>query len=252
MKIFAVLNQKGGTGKTTVTMNLGAELARRGRRVLVVDIDPQGNATSGSGVDKLSLARGVYDALRGEAAAELLVYCRPFGYWLLGTNSALAGAEIELTTMAEWRVRLREALAPLEDEFEFVFVDCPPSLGVLSVNALVAAHQVLIPMQCEYFALEGLSDIADTIQRLREGWNPNLVVAGIVKSMLDSRNVLARDVSQELDVHFGAKVFRAAISRNVRIAEAPSHHKPVRDYSPSSTGAAGFRELGDEFLERFA
>lgn len=252
MNRFAVLNQKGGTGKTTLTINLAAELARRGQRVLVADMDPQGNATSASGIDKQQLARGTYEVLSGAAAAPALVYSLPYGYYVLAANNRLAGAEVELTRDDNWRFRLRDALAPLDGEFDYVFIDCPPSLGVLSVNALIAAAQVLIPMQCEYFALEGLSDMADTIRRLRDGWNPRLTVAGIVRSMLDMRNLLARDVSRELDLHFGDKVFRTAIARNVRVAEAPSHQLPIARYAPDSSGALGFRRLGDEFLERFA
>lgn len=252
MKTFAVLNQKGGTGKTTMTINLAAQLAGKGKRVLVADLDPQGNATSGSGVEKAHLAHGVYDALSGEAAADLLICCPVYGYSLLAANSALAGAEIELTQHDDWRTRLRDALAALHDDFDYAFIDCPPSLGVLSVNALVAAEQVLIPMQCEYFALEGLSDIADTIRRLRQSWNPQLSIAGIVRSMLDIRNLLARDVSNELALHFGDKVFDTAIVRNIRVAEAPSHHQPVARYAPHSSGAEGFRQLGDEFIRRFA
>ena len=252
MRIFSLLNQKGGTGKTTVTMNLAAQLAEMGKRVLVADIDPQGNATSGSGVDKQRLARGMYEVLCGAESAPLLVYCLDYRYWLLAANNTLAGAEVELVQYGDWRTRLRDACAPLDGEFDYAFIDCPPSLGVLSINALVASEQVLIPMQCEYFALEGLSDIADTIRRLRQGWNPNLSIAGIVRSMLDARSLLARDVSRELDLHFGSKVFRTSIARNIRVAEAPSHHLPVARYAPNSSGAASYRQLGEEFMERFA
>ncbi|MCH9705589.1 MAG: ParA family protein [Proteobacteria bacterium] len=252
MKTFAILNQKGGTGKTTITMNLAAQLAALGQRVLVADVDPQGNSTSGSGVEKQFLVCGMYEVLSGVPAKEAVAYCLPYRYHLLAASRNLAGAEIELSQEEDWRTRLRDALLPLADDFDYVFIDCPPSLGVLSVNALIAADQVLIPMQCEYFSLEGLSDIADTIRRLRDGWNPQLSVAGIIRSMLDSRNLLARDVSRELELHFGDKLFRTAIVRNVRLAEAPSHHLPIMSYAPHSNGAACFRELGNEFMERFA
>ena len=252
MKVFAVLNQKGGTGKTTVTMNLAAQLASMEKRVLVADIDPQGNATSGSGADKRALTGGMYDVLGGAPAKPVLQECPSYGYKLLAANSALAGAEIELSQYEDWRTRLRDALAVLQDDFDYAFIDCPPSLGVLSVNALVACEQVLVPMQCEYFSLEGLSDIAETIRRLRDGWNPTLSIAGIVRTMLDERNLLAREVSRELEAHFGDKVFKTAIVRNIRIAEAPSHQMPVTRYAASSKGAESFRNLGQEFLEKFS
>lgn len=252
MKTFAVLNQKGGTGKTTVTINLAAQLATEGRRILVIDIDPQGNATSGSGAPKRLLRRGVYEALRGENAADALLCSLPYGYHLLGANAGLAGAEVELTAVPQWRESLRRAVRDLRGDFDFAFIDCPPSLGVLTVNALIAADMVLIPMQCEYFALEGLSDLAETVRRLRDGWNPTLTIAGIIRSMLDGRNLLARDVSNELTLHFGDKVFRTAIPRNIRVAEAPGYQQPIALYAPESAGAEGYRQLGDEFLERFA
>lgn len=252
MKTFAVLNQKGGTGKTTVTINLAAQLAAQKRRILVVDADPQGNSTSASGINKQWMSGGVYNVLQGGEVAASLLYSLTCRYYVLGANSRLAGAEIELPAESGWRVLLRDALRDVAADFDFVFIDCPPSLGVLTVNALVAADQVLIPMQCEYFAMEGLSDLADTIRRLRANLNPNLKIAGIIRSMLDSRNLLARDVSDELDLHFGDKVFRTAIPRNVRLAEAPSHQLPIADYAPSSSGAQGYRLLGDEFLARFS
>lgn len=252
MKIFAVINQKGGTGKTTVSLNLAARLAERKKRILLVDTDPQGNATSGSGVDKWKIAGGVYEVLGGESAADKLIYSLPGNYWLLAANMNLAGAEFELAGGEGWQSRLRDGLQPLQNDFDFALIDCPPSLGLLTVNALVAASDVLIPMQCEYFAMEGLSDLAATVRRLREGWNPSLSVAGIVRSMLDRRNLLARGISAELEKHFGEKVFASSVGRNVRIAEAPSHGLPVLQYAPRSPGAENYRSLGDEFLERFA
>lgn len=251
MKIFAVINQKGGTGKTTVSLNLSARLAECGKKVLLVDCDPQGNATSGSGADKWKIAGGVYEVLGGASAADNLIYSLAGKYYLLAANMNLAGAEMELAGAPDWQRRLRDGLRPLQRDFDFALLDCPPSLGALTVNALVAAEQVLIPMQCEYFAMEGLSDLAATIRRLRAGWNPSLTIAGIVRSMLDRRNLLARNISDELERHFGEKVFSTAVARNVRVAEAPSHSLPVLRYAPSSPGAEGYRKLGDEFLERF-
>ncbi|MDM5146875.1 ParA family protein [Candidatus Persebacteraceae bacterium Df01] len=252
MKTFAVINQKGGTGKTTVSINLSARLAELGKKTLLVDIDPQGNATSGSGVEKWHIGGGTYDVLFDREVANCLIYSLVGGYWVLSANMELAGAEIELAGEQLWQCRLRDALATVRDDFDFILIDCPPSLGVLTVNALVAADSVLIPMQCEYFAMEGLSDLAETVRRLRTGWNPSLHVAGIVRSMLDRRNLLSRSISDELQRHFGEKLFSAAVHRNVRVAEAPSHSLPVLTYAPRSSGAKGYRQLGDEFLERFA
>lgn len=252
MKVFAVLNQKGGTGKTTVTINLAAHLAARGTRILVADMDPQGNATSGGGLPRRALRRGMYEALCGEPAALCLAGSVSGRHDVLGARAELAGAEAELPRRPKWQARLRETLAPLLPDYDFVLIDCPPSLGALTVNALVAADGVLVPMQCEYFALEGLSDLRRTILELRKGWNPGLKIAGIVRPMLDLRNRLERDISAELDRHFAGVVFGAAVRRNVRVAEAPSHGMPVLTYAPSSHGAEGYRLLGDEFLERFA
>ncbi len=252
MKIFAIINQKGGTGKTTVSLNLAARLAECGKKVLLIDSDPQGNATSGSGIDKWRIAGGIYEVLDGAPAADKLIYSCAGKYWMLAANMNLAGAEMELAGATDWQQRLQKGLRPLKSEFDFALIDCPPSLGALTVNALVAAERVLIPMQCEYFAMEGLSDLAATIRRLRAGWNPSLHIAGIVRSMLDRRNILARNISDELERHFGEKVFSTAILRNVRVAEAPSHCLPVLRYAPRSPGADGYRRLGDEFLARFA
>ena len=252
MKIFAVINQKGGTGKTTVSMNLSARLAELGKKTLLIDMDPQGNATSGSGVEKWQFSGGCYDVLLGKPARECLIYTLAGRYWVLAANMNLAGAEIELATQQAWQRRLRDGLAPLHDDFDFALIDCPPSLGILTVNALVAANQVLIPMQCEYFAMEGLSDLAATIRRLRAEWNPSLSIAGIIRSILDKRNVLARNISSELERHFAGKVFATTIHRNVRVAEAPSYCLPVLQYAPASSGATGYRQLGDEFLARFS
>ncbi len=252
MKIFAIINQKGGTGKTTVSMNLAARLAELDKKILLIDADPQGNATSGSGIDKWQIGGGTRDVLFGRDAAECLIYSLPCRYWMLSSNMELASAEIELAGEVEWQRRLSQGLESLEDQFDFAFIDCPPSLGVLTVNALVAARRIIIPMQCEYFAMEGLSDLAETVRQLREGWNPTLSIAGIVRSMLDGRNILARNISDELERHFGDKLFTTAVMRNVRVAEAPSHCLPILQYAPTSSGAEGYRQLGDEFLERFS
>ena len=252
MKIFAVINQKGGTGKTTATINLAAHLAARGKRVLVADMDPQGNATSGAGAPRRGLARGMYEALCGIPPRLCLVGTVAGRHDLLGAKAELAGAEAELPGLPKWQGRLREALAELAPDYDFVLIDCPPSLGALTVNALVAAEGVLVPMQCEYFALEGLSDLRRTILELRKSWNPALRIAGIVRPMLDPRNRLERDISAELDRHFAGVVFAASVRRNVRVAEAPSYGMPVLTYAPSSAGAEGYRAFGDEFLERFA
>ncbi|MGI9338579.1 MAG: ParA family protein [Gammaproteobacteria bacterium] len=255
MKIFAVINQKGGTGKTTVAVNLASRLAGLGRSVLLVDMDPQGNATSGSGADKQNLFGGTLDVLHGASLRDYLLCSTAGGYALLGANYELAGADYALGNAEGWQTTLRRALREKESQTgalaEVVLIDCPPALGALTVNALVAADSVLIPMQCEYFALEGLSDLARTIRRLRQKWNPQLHIGGIICSMMDPRNLLARDISEELRRHFGERVFNVAIRRNVRVAEAPSHGMPVLQYAPNSAGAAGYRALGDEFMERF-
>lgn len=252
MKIFAIINQKGGTGKTTVSLNLAARLSELGRRVLLVDADPQGNATSGSGVNKWDVSNGLYDALHGEPLEQCLVYSLSGKYYVIGANMDLAGAELDLSGKPGWQNKMRDALSSLQEDFDFAIIDCPPSLGLLTVNALVAAEKALIPMQCEYFAMEGLSDLAETVRRLRLSWNPDLAVAGIVRAIVDSRNVLSRNISEELEKHFGDKVFSATIGRNVRVAEAPSHRMPVLQYAPHSSGAEAYRQLGDEFLERFS
>ena len=251
MKIFAVINQKGGTGKTTATINLAAHLAGRGKRVLVADMDPQGNATSGAGVPRRGLQRGMYEALCGTSPRLCLIGTVSGRHDILGVKAELAGAEAELPGVAKWQGRLREALAELAPDYDFVLIDCPPSLGALTVNALVAAEGVLVPMQCEYFALEGLSDLRRTILELRKSWNPELRIAGIVRPMLDPRNKLERDISAELDRHFAGVVFASSVRRNVRVAEAPSYGMPVQTYAPHSAGAEGYRALGDEFLARF-
>src|SRR5688500_8937406 len=227
-RVFAVVNQKGGVGKTTTSVNLAAALAQSGRRVLLVDLDPQGNATMGSGVDKRNATRTVYHVLLGiEDLARVRLRIERGGFDLLPSNRELAGAEIELVGLPQREARLKQALQGVADEYDYILLDCPPSLSLLTVNALTAAHRVLIPMQCEYYALEGLSDLVATIKRVRANMNPELDIAGLLRTMYDPRNTLSQQVSQQLEQHFGQKVYRTLVPRNVRLAEAPSHGVPA-------------------------
>ena len=251
MRIFCIANQKGGVGKTTTTVNLAAGLARIGRRVLVVDLDPQGNATMGSGVDKRSLELSVYDVLLGNATvAETRQASPKGGYDVIGANRELAGAEIELVGLERRDRRLREALAAVAGDYDFVLVDCPPSLSLLTLNGLAAAHGVVVPMQCEYFALEGLSDLVNTIKQVHANLNPALEVIGILRVMFDPRITLQGQVSEQLKTHFGDKVFDTVIPRNVRLAEAPSYGMPGLVFDPSSKGALAFIEFAREMAAR--
>ena len=250
-RILAVVNQKGGVGKTTTTVNLAASLAAAKRKVLLVDLDPQGNATMASGVDKRRTRPTVYDVLLGEcAAAQARVPSSSGGYDLIPSNRELAGAEVELVDMARREGRLKEALGGCSNEYDFVFLDCPPALNLLTVNALVAAHAVLIPMQCEYYALEGLSDLVETIKRVREHLNPSLEIDGLLRTMYDPRNTLAQQVSRDLMSHFGDKVYRTIVPRNVRLAEAPSYGMPVLGLDRRSKGALAYLALAGEMLSR--
>ena len=250
-RIFCVANQKGGVGKTTTAVNLAAGIAAHGQRVLLVDLDPQGNATMGSGIDKRSLAVSVYQVLLGMAeVSSARQHAEHGGYDLLGANRELAGAEIELVNLAQRETRLKGALNMVSDQYEFILIDCPPSLSLLTLNGLCAAHGVIIPMQCEYFALEGLADLVNTIQRVAGNLNPDLRIIGLLRVMFDPRMTLQQQVSEQLVAKFGDKVFDTIIPRNVRLAEAPSHGLPGVAYDRASKGAQAYLAFGAEMIER--
>jgi chromosome partitioning protein len=250
-RIFCIANQKGGVGKTTTTVNLGAGLARIGQRVLVVDLDPQGNATMGSGVDKRALELTVYDVLLENATiAEARQKADKAGYDLLGASRDLAGAEVELVQLDRRDQRLKTALEVVDGDYDFVLIDCPPSLSMLTLNGLCSAHGVVVPMQCEYFALEGLSDLVNTIKQVHANLNPKLEIIGLLRVMFDPRITLQQQVSDQLKAHFGDKVFNTVIPRNVRLAEAPSYGLPGVVFDPASKGAQAFVEFAAEMVER--
>jgi len=250
-RIYCVANQKGGVGKTTTTVNLAAGLAQLGQRVLVVDLDPQGNATMGSGVDKRSLTLSVYDVLLESASiAEARLASPRGGYDVLGANRELAGAEVELVSLERRERRLKTALAGTDGDYDFVLIDCPPSLSLLTLNGLCSAHGVVVPMQCEYFALEGLSDLVNTIKQVHANLNRDLQVIGLLRVMFDPRITLQQQVSEQLKSHFGNKVFNTVIPRNVRLAEAPSYGLPGVVFDPSSKGAQAFVAFAGEIVER--
>jgi chromosome partitioning protein len=251
MRIFCVANQKGGVGKTTTTVNLAAGLARIGQRVLVVDLDPQGNATMGSGIDKRALPLTVYDVLLESATiAEARQRSDKVGYDVLGANRELAGAEVDLVGLERRDRRLKTALEAVTGDYDFVLVDCPPSLSLLTLNGLCSAHGVVVPMQCEYFALEGLSDLVNTIKQVHANLNPDLQLIGLLRVMFDPRITLQQQVSEQLKAHFAEKVFNTVIPRNVRLAEAPSYGLPGVVFDPASKGAQAFIEFATEMVER--
>jgi chromosome partitioning protein len=255
-KIFCVANQKGGVGKTTTTVNLAAGLAQLGQRVLMIDLDPQGNATMGSGVDKRQLELTVYDVLLESASiAEARVSSQKLvdagcGYDVLGANRELAGAEVELVEVERREKRLRLAIEAVADQYDFVLIDCPPSLSMLTLNGLCCAHGVIVPMQCEYFALEGLTDLVNTIKQVHANLNKELAIIGLLRVMFDPRITLQLQVSEQLKQHFGDKVFNTVIPRNVRLAEAPSYGLPGVVFDPTSRGAQAFVTFAGEMIER--
>jgi chromosome partitioning protein len=250
-RIIAIANQKGGVGKTTTCINLAASLAATKRRVLMIDIDPQGNATMGSGIDKSGLESSTYDVLIGGAdIASAVVPAAEGGYMVLPSNQELSAAEIELLGQPNREFRLRDAIQKFAESFDYVLIDCPPAINMLTVNALIAADHVLIPMQCEYYALEGLSALVDTIEQIRDSANPSLSIHGILRTMFDPRNNLANEVSAQLEEHFGDRVYRTVIPRNIRLAEAPSFGLPALYHDKYSRGALAYLALAGEINRR--
>ncbi len=251
-EVIACANQKGGVGKTTTVINLAAYLALAERRVLVVDLDPQGNATSGLGLDRSASAGSIYPALLGRAATrDLYRQTQIDNLWMIPSGADLAGAEIELIGVNQRERRLQEALADIRDEFDFILLDCPPAVGLLTVNALTAADAVLVPIQCEYYALEGLSQLLSTINLVRDNLNPGLRLAGVLLTMYDARTTLSADVAAEVRRHLGNSVFTSTVPRSVRLAEAPSYGRPIARYSPESRGAQAYQALAAELIQRY-
>jgi chromosome partitioning protein len=249
-RVFVIANQKGGVGKTSVAVNLSASLAHYGRRALLIDLDPQGNATTGSGVDKSACDKTVYGVLLGEHGLREAVRSCEGNYDIVPSNRELAGAEVELIAMERREYRLRDALEGAAKEYDFVVIDCPPALNMLTVNGFTAADAVIIPMQCEYYALEGLSDLVGTLRKVKQNLNPRIEIEALVRTMYDPRSMLTVQVSDELKRHYGDKVFDTVIPRNIRIAEAPSFGKPVLLHDPASKGAIAHLQFARELLAR--
>ena len=250
-KIFCIANQKGGVGKTTTTVNLAAGLAQLNQRVLLVDLDPQGNATMGSGINKAKLSSSIYQVLLGMSNAKSAIQRSEAGKFdVLPSNRELAGAEVEMVELENRDKRLRDALDEVSADYDFILIDCPPALSMLTLNGLCAANGVIIPMQCEYYALEGLSDLANTIKKVSANLNPDLKIVGLLRVMFDPRMTLSQQVSEQLEKHFGDKVFKTLIPRNVRLAEAPSYGIPGVVFDPTSKGAQAYIAFGAEMVER--
>lgn len=249
-KAIALFNQKGGVGKTTTNVNLSACIAIKGKKVLIIDIDPQGNTTSGFGIDKNSTEYNIYDALMGDEDIKKCIVNTDYeNIDIVPSNVQLAGAEIELTGMSEREYKFKRIINQIREGYDYIFVDCPPSLGLLTINSLTGVDSVIIPIQCEYYALEGVSQLMNTIQLIKKNLNPTLEIQGVVLSMFDGRTNLSIQVVDEVKRYFKGKVYRTIIPRNVRLAEAPSHGMPVIDYDPKSKGAEAYNELAEEFLE---
>ena len=248
-KIIAVVNQKGGVGKTTTAVNLTAALAAAGKRVLLCDFDPQANATSGLGVDKRKLKKSVYDVVVNEVPASDVIVGTQYGD-VLPSAADLAGAAVELITMPDANLRLKKALASVRDNYDLIFIDCPPSLGMLTLNALVAAEGILVPVQCEYYALEGLSDLMSTLRMVKKRLNPDLEIFGVALTMFDGRTNFSTQVAQEVRKHFPGKVYATVIPRNIRLAEAPSHGLPITVYDKHSRGAAAYMAMAQEIIKK--
>lgn len=249
-KVIAIFNQKGGVGKTTTSINLSAGVGRLKRRVLLLDLDPQGNTTSGLGIDKDSIETQLYDVLANDVDIEDAIHeSSAENVYIVPSNSQLAGLEVELAREGNWEELLKDKLEPVRDKFDYIFIDCPPSLGILSVTGLIAADSVIIPIQCEYYALEGVSQLFTTIELVKSSYNPDIQIEGVVLSMFDGRTNLSIQVVEEVKSFFKGKVYTSIIPRNVRLAEAPSHGLSIMDYDDKSKGAEAYRDLSEEFLD---